>query len=48
MVRVRETADPDSLQDALGSFTRWHLARTGIDALTFAANLWSLRAVSKS
>ena len=48
MVKVRETADPDSLKDALEGFTRWHLARTGIDALTFAANLWSLRSVSKS
>ena len=48
MVRVRETGDPASLQEALGSFTRWHLARTGIDALTFAANLWSLRSVSRS
>ena len=26
MVRVRETGDPDSLQEALESFTRWHLA----------------------
>ncbi len=48
MVRVRETNDPASLRDALGSFTRWHRARTGIDALTFAANLWALRSVSKS
>ena len=48
MVKVRETDDPDSLREALESFTRWHLARTGIDALTFAANLWSLTAVSKS
>ena len=48
MVRVKETNDPASLGEALGSFTRWHLARTGIDALTFAANLWALRSVSKS
>ena len=48
MVRVRETGDPDSLQEALERFTRWHLARTGIDALTFAANLWSLASVWKS
>ena len=48
MVRARETDDPDSLREALESFTRWHLVRTGIDALTFAANLWSLTAVSKS
>ena len=48
MVKVRETADPASLQDALEGFTRWHLARTVIDALTFAANLWLLRSVSKS
>ena len=48
MVQVRETADPASLQEALEGFRRWHLARTGIDALTFAANLWSLRSVSKS
>src|SRR5919107_5442955 len=33
-------AEPSS--EALESFTRWHLARTGTDPLTFAANLWSL------
>ena len=48
MVRVRETADPATLKDALEGFARWHLARTVIDGLTFATNLWSLRAVSKS
>ena len=48
MVMVRETGDPASLREALESFTRWHWARTGIDALTFAANLWSLTSVSKS
>ncbi len=47
MLRVRETGDPDSLQEALKSFRRWHLARTGVDALTFAANLRSLTAVVK-
>ena len=47
MVRVRETGDPDSLREALESFTRWHLAKTGIDALTFAANLWSLASAAK-
>ena len=47
MMRVRETGDPDSLQEALKSFRRWHLARTGIDALTFAADLHSLISVSK-
>ena len=47
LVRVRETDDPAALREALGSFTRWHLARTGIDTLTFAANLWSLTSVSK-
>ena len=48
MVGVRETGDPDSLHETLESFTRWHLARTGIDTLTFAANLWSLMSISKS
>ena len=48
MARVRETGDPDSLQEALESFTRWHLARTAIDAMTFAANLWALTSVSRS
>ena len=48
MVRVRETSDPASLQEALKGFTRWHLARTGNDTLTFAANLWSLTSVSKT
>lgn len=36
MVRVRETGDPASLRE------------TGVDALTFAANLWSLASVSRS
>ncbi len=45
MVRARETQDPASLEEALEGFTRWHLARTGIDALTFAANLRSLMSV---
>jgi hypothetical protein len=48
MARVRETSDPASLREALEGFTRWHIARTGIDALTFAANLWSLASVSRS
>jgi hypothetical protein len=48
MVRVRETDDPASLRGALEGFTRWHLARTVIDALTFAANLWALATVSRS
>jgi hypothetical protein len=48
MVKVRETDDSAALREALGSFTRWHLARTGIDTLTFAANLWSLASVSNS
>ncbi len=39
MVRVRETEDPASLGEALEGFARWHLARTGIDTLTFVANL---------
>ena len=47
MMRVRETDDRASLQGALESFTRWHLARTGLDTLTFAANLWSLTSVLK-
>ncbi len=48
MVRVRETDDPALLGESLEGFTRWHLARTGIDALTFAANLWTLASVSRS
>ena len=48
MVKVRETDDSAALREALGSFTRWHLARTAIDTLTFAANLWSLTSVSDS
>ncbi len=45
MVRGRETGGPDSLQEALKSCWRWHLARTGIDAMTFAANLRLLMSV---
>jgi hypothetical protein len=45
MVRVRETGDPNSLQEALETFRRWHLARTGVDAMTFAANLVSLMSI---
>ncbi len=47
MMRVRQTDDPDSLQEALESFARWHQVRTGLDTLTFAANLWSLTSVLK-
>jgi hypothetical protein len=47
MLRVRETDDPDSLQEALEGITRWHQVRTGLDTLTLAANLWSLTTVLK-
>ena len=47
MTLVRDTGDPGSLQQALADFRRWHLARTGVDSLTFAANLKLLRSVSK-
>ena len=47
MVRVRETEDPDALREALESFTRWNGVRSALDTLTFAANLWSLRSISK-
>jgi hypothetical protein len=47
MVRARETQDPASLEEALEGFGRWRLARTGIDAMAFAANLWSLASVSR-
>ncbi len=48
MVKVRETDDEASLQEALEGFTRWNGARTVLDTLTFAANLWSLTSVTKS
>ena len=47
MLKVRETDAPDSLWEALEGFTRWHGLRTGLDVLTFVANLWSLASVSK-
>jgi hypothetical protein len=47
MLRVRQTDDPDSLQEALEEFTRWHQVRTGLDTLTLAANIWSLTTVLK-
>jgi hypothetical protein len=47
MLRVRETDDPDTLQEALEGFTRWHQVRTGLDTLTLAANGWSLASVLK-
>ncbi len=47
MMEVRDTDDPEALQQALKSFTRWHLARTIVDASTFAANLRSLMSLSK-
>ena|SRR5918994_52866 len=47
MLRVRHTEDPDSLKAALEGFTRWQAVRTGLDALMFAANLWSLASVAK-
>ena len=47
MLRVRQTDDPDTLQEALEGFTRWHQVRTGLDTLTFAAHLWSLASIFK-
>ncbi len=47
MLGVKRTDDPDSLRGALRGFTRWQGVRTGLDALLFAANLWSLASVSK-
>lgn len=46
MLRVGRTDDPNSLEEALDGFTRWQAVRTGLDALLFAANLWSLASVS--
>ncbi len=46
MTRVRETSDPGLLQEALSTFRRWHLARTGVDVLTFALNLRNLTSSS--
>jgi hypothetical protein len=34
--------DPESLQEALRRFEQWQVARGSLQALTFAANLWSL------
>lgn len=48
MVEVKSTDDPDALQRALDSFGRWHLARTVVDAATFAVNLRSLLSLSKN
>jgi hypothetical protein len=48
MLRVRRTDDPDSLKAALAGFTRWQAVRTGLDALMFTANLWSLVSVTRS
>jgi hypothetical protein len=48
VLRVRRTEDPDSLKAALEGFTRWQAVRTGLDALMFTANLWSLASVSRS
>jgi hypothetical protein len=48
MLRVRRTDDPDSLTGALEGFTRWQAVRTGLDALMFAANFWSLASVLRS
>ncbi len=48
MLKVRETDDLATLDEALLSYTRWHLARTTLDVLTFGANLRSLLSLSKS
>ena len=48
MVSVKDTEDPDALHRALDSFGRWHVARTVVDASTFAANLRSLMSLSKN
>ena len=42
-----ERSDATSLQHALNSFGRWHLARTTTDALTFAWNVRLLVSLSK-
>ena len=47
MLRVKERSDATSLQHALNSFGRWHLARTTADALTFAWNVRLLASLSK-
>jgi hypothetical protein len=39
--------DADALRGALDRFERWQAVRASLQALTFAANLWSLVAVSR-
>lgn len=48
MLGVRRDEKPEALQNALDGFTRWQTVRTALDALIFAANLWSLAAISRS
>ncbi|MGH2588650.1 MAG: hypothetical protein ACRDJE_27310 [Dehalococcoidia bacterium] len=49
ILRVRRRGEePNGLRDALDGFTRWQAARASLDALLFAANLWSLRSVSQA
>lgn len=47
MLSVRRTDDPETLRGALDGFTRWQTVRTGLDALLFAANLWSLTSTTR-
>jgi len=47
MLGIRRTEDPEALRGALDGFTRWQTVRTGLDALMFAANLWSLTSATR-
>jgi hypothetical protein len=48
MLGVRRLGDDvDALRGALARFERWQAVRASLQALTFAANLWSLVAVSR-
>ena len=48
MLGVRRLGDDaDALRGALDRFERWQAVRASLQALTFAANLWSLVAISR-
>jgi hypothetical protein len=48
LLRTRHTSDPAALQQALNRFAFWGGVRAVFQSLAFAANLWSLVAVSRN
>jgi len=48
MVKASRTNAQEALGEAFDGFARWHGVRTGLDVLTFGADLWSLVSIHGS